>query len=104
MLQRDLIEPVANFMSHVHQSVNTMSGVYFQNERRYNYTTPKTFLEQISLYSKLLTEKTNNLKMMISRLENGLEKLASCAADVSVLKVRPPLDSCLECLLTKPSG
>ncbi|XP_045527512.1 dynein beta chain, ciliary-like [Pieris brassicae] len=86
-LPRDLMEPVANFMSHVHQSVNQMSAVYFQNERRYNYTTPKTFLEQISLYSKLLTEKTTNLKMMIERLENGLEKLASCAADVSVLKV-----------------
>ncbi|XP_039757462.1 dynein beta chain, ciliary-like [Pararge aegeria] len=82
-----LIEPVAAFMSHVHQSVNQMSAVYFTNERRYNYTTPKTFLEQISLYSRLLTEKTKNLKMMIFRLENGLEKLASCAADVAVLKV-----------------
>lgn len=75
-------------MSHVHQSVNLMSAVYFQNERRYNYTTPKTFLEQIALYSKLLNEKTKNLKMMIVRLENGLEKLASCAADVAILKVR----------------
>lgn len=85
--QRDLVEPVSNFMSHVHQSVNAMSAVYFQNERRYNYTTPKTFLEQIALYSKLLNEKTKNLIMMITRLENGLEKLASCAADVAVLKV-----------------
>lgn len=81
------MESVSNFMSHVHQSVNQMSAVYFQNERRYNYTTPKTFLEQIALYSKLLNEKTSNLKMMINRLENGLEKLASCAGDVAVLKV-----------------
>ncbi|XP_060805137.1 dynein beta chain, ciliary [Amyelois transitella] len=83
----NLVEPVSNFMSHVHQSVNQMSAVYFQNEKRYNYTTPKTFLEQIALYSKLLNEKTKNLIMMIQRLENGLEKLASCAADVAVLKV-----------------
>ncbi|KAL0819776.1 hypothetical protein ABMA28_007817 [Loxostege sticticalis] len=82
-----LVDAVAVFMAHVHQSVNQMSAVYFQNERRYNYTTPKTFLEQITLYSKLLNDKTKNLKMMISRLENGLEKLASCAADVAVLKV-----------------
>ncbi|XP_075982942.1 dynein beta chain, ciliary-like [Anticarsia gemmatalis] len=82
-----LVEPVSMFMSHVHLSVNTMSEVYFQNEKRYNYTTPKTFLEQIALYSKLLNEKTSNLKMMITRLENGLEKLASCAGDVAVLKV-----------------
>ncbi|KAI8425202.1 hypothetical protein MSG28_007025 [Choristoneura fumiferana] len=86
-LQPELVEPVSNFMSHVHQSVNLMSATYFQNERRYNYTTPKTFLEQIGLYGKLLNEKTSNLKMMIKRLENGLEKLASCAADVAVLKV-----------------
>ncbi|KAJ8713922.1 hypothetical protein PYW08_007542 [Mythimna loreyi] len=86
-LPRDLVDPVALFMSHVHQSVDNMSAVYYQNEKRYNYTTPKTFLEQIALYSKLLTEKTDNLKMMITRLENGLEKLASCAADVAILKV-----------------
>lgn len=85
--QADLVDPVSVFMSHVHTSVNNMSAVYFQNERRYNYTTPKTFLEQIALYSKLLTEKTKNLKMMIVRLENGLEKLAACAGDVAVLKV-----------------
>lgn len=82
------MEPVSNFMSHVHQSVNQMSEIYFQNERRYNYTTPKTFLEQIALYGKLLNGETKNLKMMISRLENGLEKLASCAGDVAVLKVK----------------
>ncbi|KAF9414328.1 hypothetical protein HW555_007725, partial [Spodoptera exigua] len=86
-LPEQLVDPVAGFMSHVHQSVNEMSEVYYQNEKRYNYTTPKTFLEQIALYSKLLNEKTKNLKMMIIRLENGLEKLASCAGDVAVLKV-----------------
>lgn len=88
MSQVHLVDAVAVFMAHVHQSVNAMSTVYFTNERRYNYTTPKTFLEQITLYSKLLNEKTKNLVMMIARLENGLEKLASCAADVAVLKVR----------------
>ncbi|KAH9636656.1 hypothetical protein HF086_003474 [Spodoptera exigua] len=87
LLKEQLVDPVAGFMSHVHQSVNEMSEVYYQNEKRYNYTTPKTFLEQIALYSKLLNEKTKNLKMMIIRLENGLEKLASCAGDVAVLKV-----------------
>ncbi|XP_022817840.1 dynein beta chain, ciliary-like [Spodoptera litura] len=86
-LPEQLVEPVSGFMSHVHQSVNEMSEIYYQNEKRYNYTTPKTFLEQIALYSKLLNEKTKNLKMMIIRLENGLEKLASCAGDVAVLKV-----------------
>lgn len=75
---------VSLFMSYVHQSVNEMSSAYLQNEKRYNYTTPKSFLEQIALYSKLLGEKVFNLKSMILRLENGLTKLASCAGQVKI--------------------
>ena len=75
------------FMSYVHTSVNDISSLYLQNERRYNYTTPKTFLEQISLYSKLLVERTYDVKAMIERLKNGLEKLESCAGQVSELRV-----------------
>lgn len=73
---------VSLFMSFVHTSVNNMSNVYLQNERRYNYTTPKSFLEQISLYSKLLTEKMYDLQAMILRLTDGLVKLESCAIQV----------------------
>lgn len=71
------------FMSFVHTSVNTISDVYLQNERRYNYTTPKSFLEQISLYSKLLMEKTFDLEAMILRLTDGLEKLKICSVQVA---------------------
>lgn len=73
---------VSLFMSFVHTSVNEMSQVYLANEKRYNYTTPKSFLEQIALYSKLLIEKTNELNGRIIRLSNGLEKLASTTLEV----------------------
>lgn len=72
------------FMSYVHTSVDDVSLLYLQNERRYNYTTPKTFLEQISLYSKLLVERTYDVKSMIERLKNGLDKLESCAGQVII--------------------
>ncbi|CAK9799022.1 Dynein beta chain, ciliary [Anthophora plagiata] len=75
------------FMSFAHTSVNDISSLYLQSERRYNYTTPKSFLEQISLYSKLLVERTYDVKAMIERLKNGLEKLESCAGQVSELRV-----------------
>ena len=58
-----------------------------ENEKRYNYTTPKTFLEQINLYGKLLSTKTKDLKGRIVRLVNGLEKLRTTAAQVDDLKV-----------------
>ncbi|XP_008208864.1 dynein beta chain, ciliary-like [Nasonia vitripennis] len=87
VLPEEFRQPVSLFMSFVHTSVNEVSKIYLQNERRYNYTTPKSFLEQIALYAKLLKEKTVNLKAMIERLENGLEKLNSCAGQVDELKV-----------------
>lgn len=73
-------------MSYAHTSVNSMSKVYLQNERRYNYTTPKSYLEQISLYGKLITQKFSELHKKVSRLENGLDKLRSTAAQVDELK------------------
>ena len=70
-------------MAGVHQSVNQMSVSYLQNERRYNYTTPKSFLEQIKLYQSLLVMKHSELQAKMTRLENGLEKLGNTASQVS---------------------
>jgi len=63
-----------------------MSVIYLQNDRRYNYTTPKSFLEQISLYKRLLTLKHKELQEKIVRLENGLVKLQSTSRQVDDLK------------------
>lgn len=73
-------------MAYVHGTVNDMSKLYLQNEKRYNYTTPKSFLELISLYSKLLNEKQSELVDRIMRLENGLLKLADCSNQVAALR------------------
>jgi dynein heavy chain, axonemal len=73
-------------LAHVHTSVNSAANSYLAATRRHNYTTPKSYLEQISLYSKLLREKDAELNARIERLENGLEKLRSTAAQVDGLK------------------
>jgi dynein heavy chain len=73
-------------MSHAHTTVNAASRQYLASERRYNYTTPKSFLEQISLYSKLLSNKAKQLKARVERLENGLAKLKATAIQVDELK------------------
>jgi dynein heavy chain len=73
-------------MAYAHTSVNSTSKLFLQNERRYNYTTPKSYLEQINLYSKLLIKKTDELQCKIERLENGLDKLKSTAVQVDELK------------------
>ena len=78
--------PIGQFMAYVHQSVNEMSKVYAQNDKRFNYTTPKSFLEMINLYSKVLREKNDELVAKIERLENGLEKLRTTGLQVEELK------------------
>ncbi|XP_068084396.1 dynein beta chain, ciliary [Anabrus simplex] len=88
VLPSALGESVARFMSFVHTSVNATSRLYLQNERRYNYTTPKSYLEQINLYTKLLKQKSAELHGKVERLENGLKKLKSTAAQVDDLKAK----------------
>lgn len=83
--QPELCGSISQFMAYVHKSVNEKSHQYFINERRYNYTTPKSFLEQITLYQNLLSKKNTELQAKIVRLENGLEKLKSTAQQVYLL-------------------
>ena len=81
-------QSVAQFMAYVHGSVNEMSKQYLANERRHNYTTPKSFLELINLYVKILKQKHEELDGKSKRLENGLEKLRVTAAQVAELKTQ----------------
>ena len=85
-IPKEIRVSIATFMSYVHQSVNDMSKVYAQNDRRHNYTTPKSFLEMINLYRKVLSSKNGELVDMIQRLENGLEKLRVTEVQVDGLK------------------
>ncbi|XP_068007753.1 dynein axonemal heavy chain 9 [Melanerpes formicivorus] len=79
---------ISQFLAHVHSSVGQASRLYRRRQRRYNYTTPKSFLEQLKLYHSLLSKKGKDLKAKMERLENGLEKLNSTSAQVEELKAK----------------
>ena len=51
--------------------------------RRYNYTTPKSYLEFGTLYKLLLAQKRLELKRNKERLENGVDKIAQASAQAS---------------------
>ncbi|GCC24108.1 hypothetical protein chiPu_0002508 [Chiloscyllium punctatum] len=85
-IESDVKHSISLFMSFVHKSVQEMSSIYLSTERRYNYTTPKTFLEQIKLYQNLLSKQRKELIAKMDRLENGLAKLNSTAGQVDDLK------------------
>lgn len=79
---------ITKFMAYAHQSVNEISKKFLLNEKRYNYTTPKSFLALISLYKEMLERKAKDLSKSTDRLENGLTKLQSTAAQVDDLKAK----------------
>lgn len=59
-----------------------VSVKYQQNEKHFNYTTPKSFLEFMKLYDNLLGKKLRELSQKMDRLENGLQKLKNTASQV----------------------
>lgn len=59
-----------------------VSVKYQQNEKHFNYTTPKSFLEFMKLYDNLLRKKRTELTQKMERLENGLQKLQTTASQV----------------------
>uniref|UniRef100_A0A8D3BTI9 Dynein axonemal heavy chain 11 n=1 Tax=Scophthalmus maximus TaxID=52904 RepID=A0A8D3BTI9_SCOMX len=87
-LEPNVRASIGEFISYAHTSVNEVSVKYQQNEKHFNYTTPKSFLEFMKLYGNLLGKKRMELTQKMERLENGLQKLQSTASQVEDLKAK----------------
>jgi len=77
---------IAYHIAEVHTSVGQLSIEYLKEEKRYNYTTPKSFLELIAFYKKLLKDRKNDMNNGIKRLDIGLETLMRTNRDVAKLQ------------------
>jgi dynein heavy chain len=80
-------ENVAHHMAEVHLSVTLKSVEYKAKNRRFNYVTPKSYLELINFYKGLLQKKREESSAQIDRLDVGLSTLRKTAADVAELQV-----------------
>ena len=74
-------------MGMVHKIVVDSCAEYFAKMRRYVYQTPKSFLQFLSDFSTMYSKKSDDILNKASRVEIGLEKLASGAKDVEKMKV-----------------
>jgi len=68
----EIRENIADHMAQVHISIGEANQEFLERERRYNYTTPTSFLELISFYKLLLGQKRDKISDQINRLEIGL--------------------------------
>ena len=59
-------------MAEVHLSITDANSDFLRMERRFNYTTPTSYLELISFYRLLLDKKRDKISDQIDRLEIGL--------------------------------
>jgi len=59
----------------IHQSVETSSDRFWEELRRKFYISPKSYLDLIEMYLKLLGEKRSELSEKRDRFKNGLDKM-----------------------------
>ena len=79
---------VVAFMAECHASVEVASVKFREVYRRYNYTTPKSFLELITLYKAKLASRRDEIVQERERLTSGLDRLESAADQVAQLHER----------------
>jgi hypothetical protein len=65
-------DSIAYHIAEVHISVGEASNAYMKAKKRYNYITPKSFLELVKYYKLLLKNKKNDLFNNIKRLDIGM--------------------------------
>ena len=70
----------------IHQSVEVKSKVFLEELRRRNYVTPTSYLELLSLYKSILTERKKYFGDAKKRLETGLNVLFDAAVEVANLR------------------
>jgi dynein heavy chain, axonemal len=84
----ELRESIALNIAETHSIIDEANDRYRRVERRFNYTTPKSFLELIDFYTNLLTKKRKEINTEIGALSNGLNTLEAIQGSVNELKVK----------------
>ena len=71
----------------VHEAVRMKSAEYLSSVRRYNYVSPKNFLDFIGNYKSQIGSKRKDNEEMTKRLDGGLSKLIQAADEVSKMQI-----------------
>lgn len=79
---------LAEMCMKIHISVEDMSEQFFESLRRRVYTTPKSYLDLISLYNQVLEQKRHEFNLNKNRLAVGLKKLNDTNTNIAELKVK----------------
>jgi dynein heavy chain len=81
------IPAIVRVFQAIHQSVARNSTMYREQLRRYNYVTPTSFLELITMFKTLLNLKREQVGGLRSKLQYGLDTIHTSSAMVTKLQV-----------------
>lgn len=85
-LEGDIRKSLSENMAETHISIDIVNKEFLYKERRYNYTTPKSFLELIEFYKSNYLKNNEKIEEQIISLERSLEVLKKTHERVEVLK------------------
>lgn len=85
-LPEDAKIQIVQHMMLVHQSVRTFSARFLDELRRWNYVTPKSYLDFIASYKHSLAANRTRIFDMAQRLDGGLQTLRQAAVEVEAMK------------------
>jgi len=79
-------QSVVRFLPFSFSEVGRISEEVLRKDRRYIYTTPKSFLELIKLFKSMLGQKQGSLENSLEKYEKGVITLKATTDTVSVLE------------------
>jgi dynein heavy chain len=80
------VDPLCHMAVSIHRSVEQETDRFYKELRRYNYTTPMSYLELMKLYLSILAKQRNKVSNDELRYRIGLERLAETERVVVKLK------------------
>ena len=81
-------ESIVKNMVMVHTDSMKRSEAFEQQLKRYNYVTPKNYLDFISNYRSVLKDERRKIDQLIVRLDGGLSKLVQAATEVDAMSIK----------------
>lgn len=86
-LELDVRKSLAENMAETHIRIDEINKEFLLRERRYNYTTPKSFLELIEFYKNSYKKNNEKIDEEIISLQRSLLVLKETREKVENLKV-----------------
>ena len=80
------LNEIIDFMVYAHHSANEVSKSFSAQFKRHCYVTPKNFFQFLNNFTLLLHTNEKHIDDLVSKLSMGLQKLATAAVDVQVIR------------------